>query len=305
MMVKRIVTILLVFCLCVLLVACNDNGSENKAAETEKSEEAQQPEVTVPYDLEEVKNNQQQVDQGHSPWQLDPLQVTQTFVSLQISPSGVSGEFPISIDDLSIIKETASDTIVAVNSDKTAISKVYLKRLVRQDETGIWTVVGYDIDENRQPSIGGIHLNDPKETVEQILGTDYQETYDDEAAYYPETHYIWQYDNGYCIIIGKDSGKVLEIIATATDATTNLGAKMGDSAATVLPLYREKYPEPDSNIGGILLGSFIVEQDQLIVFDFDINDGMFNHPDDQIPDTATVERIILTDPTYIDDVLTY
>ncbi len=34
--------------------------------------------------------------------------------------------------------------IVEVNDTQTLIKYVYLKRLVRQDPTGIWTVVGYD-----------------------------------------------------------------------------------------------------------------------------------------------------------------
>ncbi len=139
---KKISAVILVICLCLMMTACSDITTDTDASEAK----GQKPEVTVPVDLEEVKNNQQQVDQGHSPWQLDPLQVTQTFVSLQISPSGVSGEFPVSIDDLSITKETDSNAIVAINSNKTDISKVYLKRLIRQDQTGIWTVVGYDVN---------------------------------------------------------------------------------------------------------------------------------------------------------------
>ncbi|GEM_PF-2329477 len=298
---KKILTVILVISLCLLLFACtNDDPAVNDTAGNDNSEQSEQPEVTVPVDIEEVKNNQQQVDNGHSPWQLDPLQVTQTFVSLQISPSGVSSEFPVSIEDLSIIEETESDAVVEVNSDKTYITNVYLKRLIRQDETGIWTVVGYDVDESRQPSIGGIHLNDTKDQVDQILGTDYQETYYDEGGHFPEAFYNRQYSDGYTISIGKDSGKVLQISATAIDAATNLGVKVGDSATTVLPLYREKYIEPESNLGGILLGVFKVEQGQAIIFDFDIADGIVN-PVDQIPDTDTVERIILTYPAYLDE----
>lgn len=50
--------------------------------------------ISVPVDMEIVKNNQQQVDSGSSPWQLDPKQVAQTFISLQISPEGIQGEVP-------------------------------------------------------------------------------------------------------------------------------------------------------------------------------------------------------------------
>jgi hypothetical protein len=37
--------------------------------------------------------------------------------------------------------------IVEVNDSDTNIQTVYLKRLIRQDETGIWTVIGYDVKE--------------------------------------------------------------------------------------------------------------------------------------------------------------
>ncbi|AUI35654.1 hypothetical protein CWI35_03175 [[Bacillus] caldolyticus] len=36
------------------------------------------------------------------------------------------------------------EAIVEVDAHNTPIKRVYLKRLIRQDATGIWTVVGYD-----------------------------------------------------------------------------------------------------------------------------------------------------------------
>jgi hypothetical protein len=47
---------------------------------------------------------------------------------LLLSPEGIVGDYPI-----------------AEIKDKKSVAKyVYLKRLVRQDDTGIWTVIGYD-----------------------------------------------------------------------------------------------------------------------------------------------------------------
>ncbi|WP_099159122.1 LolA family protein [Virgibacillus ndiopensis] len=102
------------------------------------------PQVEVPYDLTKEKNDQKSVDAGSSPWKLDPVFVAQVFVSLKISPDGIIGDYPISMDELEVIKNTGDEAIIAVSGDKTSIKKVYLKRLVRQDITGIWTVVGYD-----------------------------------------------------------------------------------------------------------------------------------------------------------------
>jgi beta-lactamase regulating signal transducer with metallopeptidase domain len=119
----------------------------DETAPTEGEREAAGEEsgvVQVPVDMEMVENAQKSVDEGHSPWQLSPIAVTQTFVSLQISPEGITGEFPIKDEDLTLVSENDHEAVVAVSGDVTPTKKVYLKRLVRTDETGIWTVVGYE-----------------------------------------------------------------------------------------------------------------------------------------------------------------
>lgn len=102
------------------------------------------PQVEVPYDLTEEKNTQKSVDEGHSPWRLDPIATTQVFVSLKISPEGIEGDYPIAKESLKLLHSTMDSAIVEVNDTQTLIKYVYLKRLVRQNPTGIWTVVGYD-----------------------------------------------------------------------------------------------------------------------------------------------------------------
>ncbi|MDD4754113.1 MAG: sigma-E factor regulatory protein RseB domain-containing protein [Desulfitobacteriaceae bacterium] len=98
--------------------------------------------VKVPVDMEVVKANQQQVDRGSSPWQLDPVQVAQTFVNLQVSPEGIQGEPQIPFASFKQGANNGVQTVIEVSDSP--IKQVYLERLVRQDESGIWTVVGYD-----------------------------------------------------------------------------------------------------------------------------------------------------------------
>lgn len=100
--------------------------------------------VAVPYDLDDLKNSQKSVDEGHSPWKLDPAFVAQVFVSLQIEPGGIVGDYPIPYEDFKVAQQNKSDAVVEVKSDKSPTSKVYLKQLVKQGDGGIWTVVGYD-----------------------------------------------------------------------------------------------------------------------------------------------------------------
>ncbi len=95
-------------------------------------------------DLEAEENQQKSVDAGQSPWKLDPVYVAQVFVSLQISPDGITGEYPVSMEDLTLTANDGKNAVVEVTGQQSPIKRVYLKRLIRQDSTGIWTVVGYD-----------------------------------------------------------------------------------------------------------------------------------------------------------------
>ncbi|WP_151192007.1 LolA family protein [Desulfotomaculum copahuensis] len=98
--------------------------------------------VKVPVDMEIARNSQQQVDRGSSPWQLDPLQVALTFVNLKVSPEGIKGEPEIPASSFKLVANNGVEAVVAVAGGP--VKRVYLQRLVRQDETGIWSVVGYD-----------------------------------------------------------------------------------------------------------------------------------------------------------------
>jgi outer membrane lipoprotein-sorting protein len=107
-------------------------------------ENTEQPQIEVPVDLTVEENEQKSVDAGHSPWKLDPVFVTQVFSSLLISPEGIVGDYPIAYDDIEIVQNDGVEAKARINSENSIAEYVYLKRLVRQDETGIWTVVGYD-----------------------------------------------------------------------------------------------------------------------------------------------------------------
>ncbi len=109
-----------------------------------KEDFTDKPQIEVPIDLESETNEQKSVDAGHSPWKLDPAFVAQVFASLLISPEGIVGDYPIPYQDVKIIRNNGKTAIAEITGEKTTVSHVYLKRLVRQDETGIWTVVGYN-----------------------------------------------------------------------------------------------------------------------------------------------------------------
>ncbi len=103
------------------------------------------PQIEVKINLEVEKNSQKSVDEGHSPWKLDPIHTAQVFSSLHLFPEGIIGDYPIEYENLKLIYSNSEFSVVQVDDPDTNIHMVYLKRLIRQDETGIWTVVGYDL----------------------------------------------------------------------------------------------------------------------------------------------------------------
>lgn len=107
-----------------------------------KEDLAADAQITVPVDMGVAENDQRGVDAGHSPWQLDPVQVAMTFVNLRLSPGGIRGEPAVGSASFTLLADTGVQAVVAV--DRGPVARVYLKRLVRQDETGIWSVTGYD-----------------------------------------------------------------------------------------------------------------------------------------------------------------
>ncbi|NLW24408.1 MAG: hypothetical protein GXY91_04080 [Clostridia bacterium] len=155
-------------------------------------------------------------------------------------------------------------------------------------------------NEPETPSITGIQLGDHKDKVIEILGEDYSEKYYEEPGHFPEAYSIMNYEEGFEIVLGQDSQTVLHITATAPTAETNLGIKIGDTAEKALEVYRAKYIEPESIHGGKLFGVFKVENGQALIFDFNIEDGIINPPE-EIKAEEKVERIILTYPAYLDD----
>lgn len=120
--------------------------SSESQTEEPRAEDLQvkEPQIKVEVDLEAEENEQKSVDAGHSPWKLDPIFVSQVFASLLLSPDGIVGDYPIAYEDITIIENNGTDAIAEIKDDKSIAKYVYLKRLVRQDDTGIWSVTGYD-----------------------------------------------------------------------------------------------------------------------------------------------------------------
>lgn len=101
------------------------------------------PEVQVAVDMEVAANDQKQVDGGHSPWQLHPVMVSVSFVNQKISEGTLAGESNLGEDAFTVESNDGVRSVVKVAEGP--VTKVYLQKLVRQDDSGIWSVVGYDL----------------------------------------------------------------------------------------------------------------------------------------------------------------
>jgi outer membrane lipoprotein-sorting protein len=123
-----------------------------------------QARVKVPADLNSAATEQLQADSGKFPWAagVDPMYISFIFVNEQVCPPGtfsvpktpdaaqpgtgsaksLFGQPKIPYTSFEQVANNGVEAVVAVADGQ--IEQVYLKRLVRQDETGVWSVVGYD-----------------------------------------------------------------------------------------------------------------------------------------------------------------
>lgn len=99
--------------------------------------------VKVPVDMESARGSQQQVDGGHSPWQIDPVQVAMVYVDVSIRQGSIEGDPAMDTGGFNLERSTGVEAVVFIEHGP--VGRVYLKRLIRQDDTGIWSVVGYDM----------------------------------------------------------------------------------------------------------------------------------------------------------------
>lgn len=101
------------------------------------------PRVTLAINREQVLSEQAQTDAGHQPYLTDAASVAAQWVSgvehLTNEQVYLPGQCPV-------IWQTIDEAVV--KSPAPTIARIYLRRLIRPDSSGIWTVVGYDLRTN-------------------------------------------------------------------------------------------------------------------------------------------------------------
>jgi hypothetical protein len=157
-----------------------------------------------------------------------------------------------------------------------------------------------DPEPPEKTTLAGIALGDPATEVIRLFGRMYEEDlYFADEGYYGEDVAFWDYNDRIFFTIGQSTQKVLRIDVRVGAYETNLGVRVGQRAADVLPSYRSFYPELVSiHTDEAVPGWFQVENGGLIIFFF--NDGgepLFGVP---IPDNAVVEGITLAYEEHFD-----
>ena len=143
------------------------------------------------------------------------------------------------------------------------------------------------------PTLGGISLGDSPQKVIDVLGNNYSESAEpDIAGLMDEDLIIWSYESGISVYIGKTSEKVLRIISTSANTKTDLGIKVGDEYKTVYETYKPVSEEAVSRHSDeILEGWFLVEDEAVVIFDFDESDNAVVNRN--VKPDSKVEKIIL------------
>lgn len=152
---------------------------------------------------------------------------------------------------------------------------------------------------DRRPNLGGIHLDDSQSRVDEILGNVFKQEFFAEPGHFPESWNKRTYEKGITVIVGKGSGKVLEIETTSAQFPTNTGNKTGDMAKDVFGNYGSVYQQFESRHGeGKLEGFYDLGDGQLIIFDLNKDDNSLLNQ--SVKTDSKVEMIRLTKTNFID-----
>lgn len=145
--------------------------------------------------------------------------------------------------------------------------------------------------------IGGIHLGMTSQQVAEILGEPEKEVIAIGSSEHSMEYWIsWKYPNGFDVILGELTSRVIAIEINSSTIKTELGVKVHDNAEEAISVYQQKYP-PFIGANGNPEGWFEVENGVILIFDVDLNDG--THVNEITPESK-VEQIILIPSRYFD-----
>lgn len=141
-------------------------------------------------------------------------------------------------------------------------------------------------------SLGGIRLGDSADTVTGLLGSDYTETVEEDiTGSVGEDMVLRKYDGKMTVFLGKESKKVISVIAHSSGYKTGQGIEVGDKAQEIFAKYQVYETAVGRQDNKELTGWYHTGDGQIIIFDFNRNNDIRTNFD--IEPDAEVEEIIL------------
>lgn len=124
-------------------------------------------------------------------------------------------------------------------------------------------------------NVGGIYLGQPADEISTKFGkADTVNSVDE--GYYGEPYDIWEYkrENGgfMTFVVGKNTNKVLDFTIAVTGYKTDLGIEVGNTYDEVNKKYGSFKNVVSNQDGRELEGWYDLNNDQIIIFDFDKDD---------------------------------
>ena len=126
--------LLVLFAIISLIISCSkgDDSTTNKSVDNQVTATGQIIKLKV--NIEEEKELQQAVDNGHQPWRLEPIDVAHVAL-MEIDKN-------IRYENCTLVSEKDREAVVNCRGTRTYI--VYLKQIVRE-KNGIWTATQIEI----------------------------------------------------------------------------------------------------------------------------------------------------------------
>jgi len=91
----------------------------------ENEETPEKPQIEVPVDLKVEKNEQKKRGCGTFTVETGSCLCRTSIVSLKISPEGIEGEYPVSYEDMEVVKNNGIEAVVEISGDNTPVRRVY------------------------------------------------------------------------------------------------------------------------------------------------------------------------------------
>lgn len=148
-------------------------------------------------------------------------------------------------------------------------------------------------------TVAGVSLGNKLDSINGRFGDIVKTTKQEESGYYGTKVNEVIFSDKTSMIVERSTDKILTITVEDSKHETNFGIKTGDTLKSVKAKYGADYKLfKGYNSPDYITGWYMVEKDELMIFDFIKNDG--SHYNENIDNSDKVISITLSNPNYFD-----